>query len=158
VLYNNIVSDNFFIKALFVNSKQSKSENIFGNNAVGASYRAVVTTMDDRKLVAVGSQDYQQGYNSLQLPYCYIGIGRSNNYIESFYASTSVNGKRSLRMWTPIIPNSQMVVFGKGDQVEAWGLELFISPTSALYLIVLTCAVSLLAIGVAIITLHCQEK
>jgi len=65
VLYNNINSDSFFVKALFVNSKQSKSENIFGNNAIGATYRFVVTTMDDHKLVAVGSQDYQQGYNSL---------------------------------------------------------------------------------------------
>lgn len=51
-----------------------------------------------------------------------------------------------------------MVVFGKGDDVAQWGLELFISPTSALYLIVFTCAIALLAIGVAIITLHCQEK
>ena len=55
VLYNNIVTDNFFIKALFVNSKQSKSEQLFGNNAIGITYRFIVTTMDDDKLVAVGS-------------------------------------------------------------------------------------------------------
>jgi uncharacterized membrane protein HdeD (DUF308 family) len=42
--------------------------------------------------------------------------------------------------------------------VNDWGLELFISPTKQLYIIVLCCAVSLLAIGIAIITLHCREK
>jgi len=87
-----------------------------------------------------------------------MGIGRSNNYIESFYASISINGKRAVRMWTPIIPNSQLVVFANADLVNNWGLELFINPTSSLYLIVFTCAIALLAIGVAIITLHCQEK
>lgn len=55
VLYNNIVTDNFFIKALLVNSKQEKNDNVFGNNAVGATYRFVVTDMKDNKLVRVGS-------------------------------------------------------------------------------------------------------
>lgn len=61
-------------------------------------------------------------------------------------------------MWTPIIPNSQLIVFANGASVNDWGLELFISPTKQLYIIVLCCAVSLLAIGIAIITLHCREK
>ena len=92
------------------------------------------------------------------MPYSFIGVGRSNNYVENFYAAISINGKRAMRMWTPIIPNSQLVVFANADAVETWGLELFINPTSALFLIVLTCAVCLAAIGVAIIVLHCQEK
>ena len=61
-------------------------------------------------------------------------------------------------MWTPIIPNSQMVVFAGADLLSSWGLDLFISPTSSLYLIVITCAICLIVIGVVIITLHCQEK
>lgn len=55
VLYNNIVTDNFFMKALLVNSKQEKNDNNFGNNAIGATYRFVVTDMKDNKLVRVGS-------------------------------------------------------------------------------------------------------
>ena len=55
VLYNNIVTDNFFVKALLVNSKQEKNDNVFGNSAVGATYRFVVTDMKDHKLVRVGS-------------------------------------------------------------------------------------------------------
>lgn len=92
------------------------------------------------------------------MPYSFVGIGRSNNYIESFYAAVSIKGKRAVRMWTPIIPNSQMVVFANAEIVSSWGLELFINPTSSLYIIVFTCAICLLVIGVTIITLHCQEK
>jgi len=55
MLYNNIVNDNFFIKALLLNSKHDKNLNNFGNNAVGATYRFVVTDMNDHKLVRVGS-------------------------------------------------------------------------------------------------------
>ena len=96
----------------------------------------------------------------MQMPYAFIGIGRSNNYIETFTASTSANGKRAKRMWTPIIPNSSIIVFANtiDNDVASWGVELFISPTSSLYLIVLVCIVMLSLIGVAIIYLHCREK
>ena len=114
--------------------------------------------MGDKKLVVVGSQNYQQGYNNLQLPYAFIGVGRSNNYIETFYAATSIMGKRAIRMWTPIIPNSQLIIFANSNSVESWGLELFISPTQSLYVICIVCAVCLLIIGSIIIMLHCREK
>ena len=40
------------------------------------------------------------------MPYCYLGVGRSNNYVENFNAAISIKGERMIRMWTPIIPNS----------------------------------------------------
>ena len=47
MLYNNIVSDNFFIKALSVNSELKKSNNVYNDYTVGASYRFVITDMED---------------------------------------------------------------------------------------------------------------
>lgn len=94
------------MKALLLNSKQEKSDQLYDDNAVGPSYRFVVTNMNDEKFVLVGSQTYQSSYMSLQLPYYYTGIGRSNNYVETFYAVIGIEGKRAERMWTPIIPNS----------------------------------------------------
>ena len=158
ILYNNIVSDNFFIKALSVNSELKKSQNVYNDYTLGASYRFVVTDMQDNKLVMVGSQRYQSGYMSLQLPFAFIGVGRSNNYVESFYAASGIDGKRTEKMWTPIIPNSQLIIFMETNDPMNWGLELFISPTSALYLIVMVCAVCLVVIGLAIIWLHVKEK
>ena len=158
VIYNNIVSDNFFMKALSVNSELKKSQNIYNDYTIGAAYRFVITDMEDNKLVQVGSQRFQSGYMSLQLPFAFLGIGRSNNYVETFYAATSINGKRAEHMWTPIIPNSQLIIFMNSNDETNWGLELFISPTTSLYVIVMVCAVCLVVIGLAIIWLHVKEK
>ena len=158
VIYNNIQTDNFFIKALSVNQELKKSNNVYNDYTIGASYRFVITDMDDNKQVVVGSQRFQNGYMSMQLPFAHLGVGRSNNYVENFYAANAIDGERIEHMWTPIIPNSQLIVFMYGTDPLNWGLELFISPTSALYLIVLVCAICLLAIGVAIIWLHIKEK
>lgn len=158
MLYNNIVTDSFFVKAYMVNNELAKSDNIYGNNAIGNSFRFVVTDMGDQKFVGVGSQAFQSGYSSLQLPYSYNGIGRSNNYVETFYTATSVNAELAQRMWTPIIPNSQLIVFGESAQVDDWGLELFVNPTNSLYIIVISCGVCLFVIGIIIIVLHCKEK
>jgi integrin alpha FG-GAP repeat containing protein 1 len=92
---------------------------------------------------------------ALQLPYSFLGIGRSNNYVETFFAATSYQGELTQRMWTPIIPNSQMIVFANGGETSDWGLELFMSPTKMLYLIVACCCVLCVIIGIAIIVLHC---
>ena len=158
MLYNNVVSDNFFIKALSVNSELKKSQNIYNDYSIGPTYRFVVTDMQDNRLVNVGSQRFQSGYMSLQLPFAFLGVGRSNNYVEMFYAAQSINGKRAEKMWTPIIPNSQLIIFMFSNDEMKWGLELFISPTASLYLIVLVCAICLIAIGLAIIWLHVKEK
>lgn len=158
ILYNNVVTDNFFIKALSVNSELKKSNNVYNGYTVGATYRFVITDMEDQKRVTVGSQLFQSGYMSLQLPFAFLGVGRSNNYVETFYASTGIDGKRVEHMWTPIIPNSQLIIFMHGSDPLEWGLELFISPTNSLYLIVIVCAVCLVAIGLAIIWLHVKEK
>lgn len=90
MVYNNIVSDSFFIKALMLNSKQEKSDNIYGDNSMGVSFRFIVTDLDDNKYVAAGTQQTQTSYLSLQLPYSFLGIGRSNNYVETFFAATSI--------------------------------------------------------------------
>ena len=92
------------------------------------------------------------------MPYSYIGVGRSNNYIESFTAAYSINGERSIRVWTPIIPNSQLIIFAPEANPTNWYLELFINPTSSLSLIVIACAICLFIIGLVVIILHVGEK
>jgi hypothetical protein len=51
-----------------------------------------------------------------------------------------------------------LIIFGNSQAVGNWGLELFISPTQQLYLIVISSAILLLVIGISIIVLHCKEK
>ena len=92
------------------------------------------------------------------MPYCYIGVGRSNNYVETFTAAFSIKATRSIRVWTPIIPNSQLIIFSDSEDVDNWALELFINPTDSLALIVIACLICLFVIGVVIIMLHIGEK
>jgi integrin alpha FG-GAP repeat containing protein 1 len=105
VIYNNYVRDTFFIKALMLNSYKR-----YGDVVVGPSFRAIITDLNDQKKVVIGSQLTQSSYHSLQLPYAYIGVGRSNNYVEQFTAGYAVKGSRAIRPWSPIIPNSQLIV------------------------------------------------
>ena len=51
VAFNNVASDNFFVETMLINEAQKKSDNFYGNNAVGVSYRFVRTGLDDQKSV-----------------------------------------------------------------------------------------------------------
>ena len=154
-IYNNYVKDTFFVKALMV----SNSVGIYGDAISGASYRLIVTDLNDQKFVVMATQLSQSSaYLSLQTPYAYLGVGRSNNYVESFTAAFSVSGQRSIRVWTPIIPNSQLIVFSPEPTTSNWTLELFINPTNSLALIVIACLICLVIIGLVIIILHIGEK
>lgn len=68
-------------------------EMLSGAVTSGATFRFAVTTLDDKKQIRVGTQLAQTSYNSLSLPYVYLGLGRSNNFIESFNVAYSINNK-----------------------------------------------------------------
>ncbi len=94
------------------------------------------------------------------MPFSQIGIGRSNNFIESFTVSNFVNGTRSLRVWTPIIPKSVLfIVTGdNGQEAETWSLDVLIKPSEKMIMIILVDSVFLLVLGLIIIVLHMVEK
>lgn len=118
MIYNNFVIDHFFLKALMLGESST-----YGNPIVGASFRLIVTDTDDNQFVLYGAQLTQSSaYLALQTPYAYLGVGRSNNYVESFTAAFSIEGTRAIRVWTPIIPNSQLIVFAAEANVLNWSL------------------------------------
>ena len=84
---------------------------MYGDTSIGATYRLVVTDLNDNKFVVTGTQLPYSSYTALQVPYAYLGVGRSNNYVETFTAAFAIAGTRAIRMWTPIIPNSQLIIF-----------------------------------------------
>ena len=93
------------------------------------------------------------------MPFAQIGIGRSNNFIESFTVSSFVNGSRSMRVWTPIIPKSVLfVVTNNNEESESWTLDVLIKPSEKMIMIILVDAVFLLFLGLVIIILHMVEK
>lgn len=153
-IYNNIDMSNFYIKVRMI------SDETVASQVMSASMRCVVTLLNDRKIVVQGGHTSQNAYHSLQAPFTFIGIGRSNNFIEEFsIALYSSNGKRSMRTWTPVIPKSVLfVITDMSDNADSWGLTLLLNPTGKIPLILLCDGVFLLVLGLVIIVFHLYEK
>jgi integrin alpha FG-GAP repeat containing protein 1 len=105
--YNNYNYDAFFIKSVTLRAKER-----FVANELGTNYRFISTNLDGSRRMDISYQSAQSSDLTLNLPYAYIGIGRSNNYIENFQViSTTVwPQEENYKKFTPIIPNSQLII------------------------------------------------
>ena len=152
-VYNNIDISNFFIKVRMI------TDELVANSVSSASYRCVITQLNDKKIVVAGGASGQGAYHGLQTPFTFIGMGRSNNFIEEFSVAVFSEGKRSLRTWTPVIPKTVLfVIADMSEQPEAWNLTLLLNPTDKIPLILITDGVFLLGLGLVIIVFHMYEK
>ena len=84
----------------------------------------------------------QNTVSSLNLPFAYLGIGRSNNYIENFQIISGNKYKSSdnNKIYTPVIPNSQLVIFHtniNGKDNTNWKVDLVVKPTKYLYQLII---------------------
>lgn len=154
-LMTNYDQDSFFLKTKVVRHMNAKNDIVLS----GATVRASFTQLGDEKYILVGTQRSQESYANLGISYAYFGIGRSNNYIEAFTVGTIVYGKKVVRTWTPIIPNSQLIVSTQNSQDPySWELALLVGPIKAISILVVVIALFLLIIGLLIIILHFAEK
>jgi integrin alpha FG-GAP repeat containing protein 1 len=105
--YNNYIYDVFFLKSVTLSVKD-----FFVTNELGANYRYIITNLSGSRRMDVSYQGIQTSDLYLNLPYSFIGIGRSNNYIENFHviSNTHAPGQENYKLFTPIIPNSQLII------------------------------------------------
>ena len=162
--YNNYARDSYYITATTYTTSNSQT----GSKVYGVSYRGVYTTLKDSNRVFVSSQLSRTGYGALESPVSTYAIGRSNNYIEDFTAAypvqkyTKAGGKDSLSQeiseWTPIIPNSHLLIDLSSKSSGKWGIKLLINPTDSFVLVGIILTLILIIIGGVIIYMHIQEK
>jgi len=128
-------------------------------NFPGATVKFTVTDLNGVKFPRVGAQLAQSAYSPLQTPYTVHGLGRTNNYIEEFYVGIPYNYGQGWQMWIAQIPNSQLVCFPypPGDPVN-WLLELFVSPSTRLFLVTVALVSTLVGLGILIAFLHYRER
>lgn len=57
MIYNNVVTDSFFLKAMTLNTEPqgTDSAQYYGDVAIGVTYRFIVTSLSDRKFVLLGN-------------------------------------------------------------------------------------------------------
>ena len=96
-------------------------------------------------------------HTRLNLPYAFFGLSRINNYIENFNMGVFKGGSWS-NSWILIIPNSQLFVSPISIDTTKWKIEIFINPTKALALIILSTIIVLVLLGMIIIYYHRKEK
>eukprot|EP00344_Euplotes_crassus_P011234 CAMPEP_0196995026 /NCGR_PEP_ID=MMETSP1380-20130617/1219_1 /TAXON_ID=5936 /ORGANISM="Euplotes crassus, Strain CT5" /LENGTH=642 /DNA_ID=CAMNT_0042410577 /DNA_START=126 /DNA_END=2055 /DNA_ORIENTATION=+ len=162
--YNNYARDSYYITATSYTSSSSS----FGSKVYGSTYRGIYTTLQDSNKVFVSFQNVRNSYGALEAPVATFAIGRSNNYIEDFTATypiqkyTKAGGKDKLSVevntWTPIIPNSHLLVDLSAKTANKWGIKLLINPTDSFILVGIILTLILIIIGGIIIYIHRQEK
>lgn len=105
--YNNYIYDAFFLKSIHFLSK-----GVYFTNCFGTTYRYINTNLDGSRRMDTSVQMPQTTNLQLNLPYSFVGIGRSNNYVENFAIITSTRHKNNdnYKIYTPIIPNSQLII------------------------------------------------
>lgn len=150
--------DNFFLKSLTTKSK----ENYFCVD-IGTNYRYFVTDLQGDRKLRVSTQHSQTSSMNLQLPYSFMGIGPSYNYIENFHVSTTSSSNHTesyLKVFTPIIPNSQLLIYNYnyGLTDNTWELDLIVTPISKIIIVVIVILLILAVLLVVIIVLHFMEK
>lgn len=115
-------------------------------------------------LPKVGNQ-YSQLGSVIQLPYVFFGLGRTNNYVNQLtvtipyvcFMLMKVSAELAYTfMWTPIIPNSQILTLANPE--GAWHLSAFIQPTKKMATVSVLVILALAVIGVVICRLTIQEK
>lgn len=120
--YNNFLDDAYRLKAMVLSSESSFSSSYSGPVLMFSFLRL------DMSLVKMhATQQPQSAYFALIPPYCVFGIGRVISYIEDFHATVPTLAHSS-RWWSPVIPNSYLIVCPTKTDVERWQLLLFHNP------------------------------
>lgn len=145
---------NYFLKAVGISESKQEKE---GDRCFGCVFQTIRTEPSGRRRPVSFTQMGAMTLNRLALPHAMIGLGKTTNYIENF--SIGIAKKQNWhKMWTPLIPNSEIFLFLVGSNPEKWKIEIFINPTQALYLILVITVLVIILLTIIAGVLHWREK
>ncbi|KAK7037504.1 hypothetical protein VNI00_010996 [Paramarasmius palmivorus] len=162
---NNFYWDAFFLKAIVLNgacdsgwcyTEDGGKYHPFGVSYSGASYKYTVLDTSGRRSAAQVPQLPQTAYHSLQSPYSFFGLGRTNNYIENLFVGSTIHNPEHFIDMEGVIPNSKLVVSPReeGD----WKKELFLRPGEWIPWVTLTVVIGTVVLAIIVLVLHLNEK
>jgi len=100
----------------------------------------------------------QTSYQSLQTPYSFFGLGRTNNYIENLFVGTTIHAPEHYIDMEGVIPNSKVVILPSAKEGEAWKRELFLRPGEWIPWVTVTVVVGMILLAIIVLVLHLNEK
>ena len=99
----------------------------------------------------------QTSYQALLTPYSFIGLGRTNNYIENLFVGSTKQSEQHFISMEGVIPNSKVVIYPpSGD--GSWRRELYLRPGSWIPWVTVTVVAAALLLAVIVFVLRLNEK
>ncbi|KZS98847.1 hypothetical protein SISNIDRAFT_403326 [Sistotremastrum niveocremeum HHB9708] len=169
---NNFFHDAFFLKAITLNGACSNgfcksvngsvNTNPFGVSYTGATYKYTVFDTVGKRSAAQAAQTPQTAYQSLLTPYAFIGLGRTNNYVEKFYVGATLHTEEHYTYLEGVIPNSKVAIWPpnvRDGQIQGdWKRELYLRPGQWIPLVTLTVVLATGLMAIIVLVLHLNEK
>ena len=158
-LYNNYIYDTYTLKSTLLFKKDC-----FFCIEYGSSQRFITTNINGDRRMDLSLQTPQINVPGiLSLTYAYLGIGRSNNYIENFHIISGNAYKRSDndKTYTPVIPNSQLVIYHDNianSNSTTWEVDLVVKPTKYLYELIIVIIIVVIVMTFISIRLLLKER
>ena len=158
-LYNNYIYDTYTLKSILLFKKDC-----FFCIEYGSSQRFITTNINGDRRMDLSLQTPQINVPGiLSLTYAYLGIGRSNNYIENFHIISGNAYKRSDndKTYTPVIPNSQLVIYHDNianSNSTTWEVDLVVKPTKYLYELIIVIIIVVILMSFISIRLLLKER
>ncbi|KAF8968304.1 hypothetical protein BDZ97DRAFT_1655046 [Flammula alnicola] len=167
-IQNNFYYDAFFLKAIVLNGacnngwcyspNGSERYHPFGVSYSGATYKYTVLDTAGRRSAAQVGQLPQTSYQSLQTPYSFFGLGRTNNYIENLFVGTTIHAPQHYINMEGVIPNSKVVILPSANEGEEWKRQLFLRPGEWIPWVTVIVVVSMFLLAIIVFVLHLNEK
>lgn len=101
-------------------------------------------------------------YGTPATPYAYLGLGRTNNYVENLFVGSTRHQPQHYINIEGVLPNSQIVISPfqpAGALVPAtWRRELYIHPGDWIPSVMATLTAAILVLALTVLVLHLNEK
>lgn len=109
-------------------------------------------------LISLVAQLAQTSYHSLNTPYAFFGLGRTNNYIENLFVGSTKKEDNFINM-EGVIPNSKLVIIpSPPGQKTGWKRVLFLRPGDWIPWVTLTLILSTIILAIIVFVLHLNDK
>ncbi|KZV83486.1 hypothetical protein EXIGLDRAFT_683764 [Exidia glandulosa HHB12029] len=163
---NNFFFDAFFLRAIVLNGacggwcenkNTSEKYHPFGVSYSGATYKYTVLDTSGVRSAAQVGQLPQTSYHSLLTPYSFVGLGRTNNYIENLFVGSTKHTPQHWINMEGVIPNSKVVIIPPGVSND-WRKELYLRPGNWIPWVGISVVGAMIILAVMTFVLHLNEK
>jgi hypothetical protein len=129
----------------------------------GGTFKYTVIGTTGSRSAAQVAQLPQTAYHALQAPYAFLGLGRTNNYIELLFVGSTSRVREHYMVLEGVVPNSRVVTLPPhpvrdGEAEGAWRTELFLRPGSWIHWVGAIVVIVLIMLSGVIAGLHVAEK